>query len=117
MTPDGWKSIYRRRIGVGKKIRIRRYVKGNPALPHFDVTVNAKVAGYEARELIGGIIEGDRRVVFLAEDLFRENFQLPITTADKAIVDGEKELSIIAPDRSTREYEGVLIAFDLTVRG
>lgn len=116
MTPDGYKAMYRRRIGVGEPILIRRYTGAGVNRPRFDAEVRARVVGYQAEELVGGIVQGDRKVIFLAEDLNAAQFAGPITTNDKAVVRG-KELAIIAPDDSTRRCQGVLIAYELTVRG
>lgn len=108
--------MYRRRIGVGETIYIRRYTGQGATRPRYDAPVRARVTGYDAKELIGAILQGDRRVIFLSEDLDAAQFAHPITSADKAVVRG-KELAIIAPDESTRRIQGELIAYDLTVRG
>lgn len=116
MTPDGFKAMYRRRIGVGEVVLIRRYTGAGTARPKFDAQVRARVVGYEPNELVGTILQGDRRVIFLAEDLLAAQFALPVTSNDKAVVRG-KELAIIAPDDSTRRCQGELIAYELQVRG
>lgn len=116
MTPEQAKAMYRRRIGVGKMVYIRRYTGSGTNRPRFDAAVRARIVGYEPRELIGGIVQGDRRAIVLVEDLIAAQFPLPITTNDKLVEDG-KEYSIVAPDRSTRECKGVVVAYDLTVRG
>lgn len=117
MTPDTAKGMYRRRIGKGETVLIRRYTGAGTNRPRFDVAVRARVMGYETKELVGSIVQGDRRVIFLAEDLLAAQFALPLTTNDKAVVRG-KELAIIAPDDATRRADGgVLVAFDLQVRG
>lgn len=116
MTPDGYRAMYRRRIGVGEIIQIRRYTGAGTSRPRFDADVRARIVGYTAEELIGPVQQGDRKVIFLADDLDAAQFAQPITANDKAVVRG-KELAIIAPDDSTRRCQGVLIAYELTVRG
>lgn len=115
-TPAMWKSIYVKLIGVGEPITIRRYTGSGPNRAFFDATVRGRVMNYRADEIVGQIQQGDRHVVLLAEDLIAEEFPLPITPSDKCIVRG-KELAIISPDDNTRRYAGVLIGYDLTVRG
>lgn len=117
MTPETAKGIYRRRIGKGETVYIRRYTGTGTNRPRYDAPVRARVMGYEAKDLVGIIQQGDRHVIFLAEDLIAAQFALPLTTSDKAVVKG-RELAIIAPDDATRRADGgVLIAFDLQVRG
>lgn len=117
MTPETAKGIYRRRIGKGETVYIRRYTGAGTCRPRYDAPVRARVMGYETKELVGTIVQGDRHIIFLAEDLLAAQFALPITTNDKAVVKG-RELAIITPDDATRRADGgVLVAFDLQVRG
>lgn len=115
-SPASWKSIYRATIGVGEPIIIRRYSGSGTNRPFFDAEVIGRVTNYHADEIVGLIQQGDRKVILIADDLIAKEFQLPITPADKCIVRG-KELAVIAPDDSTRRYGGVLIAYELQVRG
>ena len=116
MTPEAAKALYRRRIGVGEIIYIRRYTGGGANPPMYQAPVRARVMGYDANELVGTIVQGDRKVIFLAEDLITQQFALPITANDKVVVRG-KEMQIKSPDDSTRRLQGQLIAFVLQVRG
>jgi hypothetical protein len=116
MTPDAARAMYRRRIGVGEIIYIRRYTGQGTARPKYDAPVRARVVGYEPKELVGSVLQGDRRVIFLSEDLDAAQFAHPVLASDKAVVRG-RELAIVAPDESTRRVQGELIAYDLTVRG
>lgn len=118
MTPETAKGMYRRRIGKGETVFIRRYTGVGPNRPRYDVPVRARVVGYDPTFLgVGFVEQGDRHIIFLAEDLLAGGFVLPVTTNDKAVVKG-RELAIIAPDDATRRADGgVLVAFDLQVRG
>lgn len=117
MSPEVAKGIYRRRIGKGETVLIRRYIGAGTNRPRYDVPVRARVMGYDEKDLVGTIQQGDRHVIFLAEDLLTAQFALPLTSNDKAVVKG-KEMAIVAPDDATRRADGgVLIAFDLQVRG
>lgn len=108
--------MYRRRIGVGETILIRRYTGSGTNRPRFDAEVRARVIDFAPSELIGTVQQGDRKAIMLAEDLYTAQFALPITSNDKAVVRG-RELAIIAPDDSTRRLGGELIAYELQLRG
>lgn len=104
---------------VGEDIIIRRY--SGPAGPggrsKTDVVARARVVGYQPRELVGGIVQGDRKVIVLVDAL---GDLLPLvdgaSSNDKVVVRGD-ELGIIAVDDSTRRIGGTLIALELQVRG
>lgn len=118
MTPDEAKASHRRMMRVaGETITIRRYTapSGTPR-PSVTQDVTARVTGYAPNELVGGIAQGDRRLVVLADDLATGAVTLPLKKGDKAVVRG-KELNIEAVDDSTRRVSGVLIALELQVRG
>jgi hypothetical protein len=118
MTPEHVKETYRRMIDeIGEPIVIRRYTGAGVNRPHFDVEVRARVAGYQPEELVGGIVQGDRRIIVLVEDLIDAQFALPIVASDKVLVRGGPELAITKPDDSTRRIHGVLIAYELTAKG
>lgn len=117
MTPDQCKSAYRRALAIaGEPVAIRRYTGTGQNRPYFDAEVRARVTDFEPHELVGGIVQGDRKLVALAEDLERAQFPLPLKKGDKAIVRG-RELSIEAPDDNTRRVQGVLVAIEMQVRG
>jgi hypothetical protein len=117
MNPQTVKDTYRRMIDDGgEPIFVRRYTGSGTVKPKFDAQVRAKVSGYAPDELVGGIVQGDRRVIILVQDLIDRQFAMPILASDKVVVRG-KELAIIAPDDSTRRISGVLIAYELTARG
>lgn len=100
----------------GETVVHRRYTGAGPNRPKFDVEVMAVVVGYDEKEFVGSIQQGDRKIILLAEDLIEAQIALPITSSDRIVVRG-KELTIIAPDDSTRRVQGVLIAYELQVRG
>ncbi|WP_296741435.1 hypothetical protein [Mesorhizobium sp.] len=87
---------------IGEDILIRRV--GVP-----DVTVRARVMGYQPKELIGTIAQGDVKIIAMAEALAD---RLPLTTNDAVVVRG-KEISIKAVDDNTRRIGGTLIALEI----
>lgn len=118
MTPDQARSMYRRFLQTtGERISFRRYTGTglSRTSPIYD-PVLARVAGYATNELIGGILEGDRNVIVLADDVAACGLTLPPLVTDKIVVRG-KELAIVALDDSKRRIAGVLIAYEIRVRG
>lgn len=102
----------------GETVLVRRYTPatGGVGRPKFDAEVRARVTGYAPEELVGSIVQGDRKVILLVEDLIAKQFAMPVLASDKIVVRG-KEFAIIAPDDSTRRIANVLIAYELTARG
>jgi len=108
MTPAQARDMYRRQIDAhGQSVTFRRV---NPAA---SVTVKARVLGYKPDELGGGILQGDRRIIVMAEDI---SFTDGLQPGDKAVVGGTL-LNIIVVDDMTRRIGDTLIAYDLTARG
>jgi hypothetical protein len=117
VTPESARSTYRRMMTlVGETVVIRRYTGTGANRPRFDAEVIARVTDYEPSELVGTIIQGDRKVIVLAEDLTSAQFPTPIKKGDKVVARG-KELNIEAPDDNSRRIQGELIAWELQVRG
>lgn len=117
MTPDSILAAYRRTLDqVGEQIRIRRYTGSGTNRPWFDVEVQARVMDFDPDELVGTIVQGDRKIIVLADDLTAAQVPDKIRKGDKAIVRGAT-LNIEAVDNNTRRVAGVLIAYQLQVRG
>jgi hypothetical protein len=98
---------------MGEDIAIRRFTGTGTPRPYTDTTTRARVMGYKPQELIGPVVEGDRKVIALVDTL---TSLLPITTNDKAVVGG-KQLAIKAVDDNTRRVSGTLVALELQVAG
>jgi len=117
MTPDQCKSTYARMIdAVGEPILIRRYAGTGSNRPKFEVTVRARVTGFHETELVGLILQGDTKLIVLADDLVASQFAMPVRKGDKVVVRG-KELNVEDPDGNTRRVQGVLIAYEIQARG
>lgn len=110
------KGHYRRFLT--ESVTIRRYTGTGPiaSRPKQDVTARARVTGYDTKELVGTIVQGDRKAIVYADDITDGGMTLPLTTNDRCIVNG-KEMAIIAPDGETRKVDDVLIAYELQIRG
>lgn len=120
MSPDQVAAEYRRalqQVGTPVEVIIRRYTGTGSSRPKFDTPGCAgRMVGYGPDQVVGTVQQGDRKIILLADDLNGAGLALPITVNDKAVVRG-KELQIIAADDSTRRVAGVLIAYELQVRG
>lgn len=114
MTPDQAIASYRR--SLKDVVTIRRYTGSGQNRPYFEAQALARVTGFEPDELVGAIVQGDRKLIVLADDLVKAQFPLDLRNGDKAIVRG-KELNIEGVDDNTRRVAGVLIAFELHVKG
>lgn len=116
MNRAGMRARYRRAIRQhGEPVLFRRYTGTGANRPVFNAEVRAVVTGYQPHELIGGIVQGDRKVILLAEDLSRAQIAT-IAIGDKLVVRG-RELSIGAVDDSTHRDGAQLVAYELKVTG
>ena len=117
MTPEMAKRSHRRMLNqVGEDVTFRRYTGSGASRPYFDATAKARVMEFDAAELVGGIIQGDRKLIVLAQDLFDAQWPVPPVKGDKAIVRG-RVLNIEAVDDNTRRIAGELVAYEIVVRG
>ncbi|WP_020178083.1 hypothetical protein [Methylopila sp. M107] len=113
MTPEQARADYRGALGrVGGLVTLKRGAGG----PNLEATFKARVIGYAPNEQTGDVQQGDSKVIFLAEDL--GSFPVPIKeqSVDAIWQDGRK-LTVQAVDDQTRRIAGVLIAYELRVRG
>ncbi len=111
MTPQAERAKHRRAIQRrGEPVTFRKMVNGLPV----DATVWARMTGFSPEELASGIMQGDRKAIVLAEEI--EAAGLVIEPNDALIVRGGR-LNIESVDDSTRRIGGVLIAYELGVRG
>ncbi|KNY21795.1 hypothetical protein AKJ13_15515 [Methylobacterium sp. ARG-1] len=83
-----------------------------------EIDVRAIVTGYAPSELVGGINQGDSRVILLAADVAAGGFPAPIETGglDTVWINGLQR-TFKSVDDNTHRIAGVLLAYDCTVRG
>lgn len=98
---------------VGEDVVVRRYLGTGPARTAIDRVARARVKGYQPSDLVGAIVQGDRKVVILVDTLAD---LLPLSTTDKLVIRG-REAAIKGVDDNTRRIGGVLIGLDLQVAG
>ena len=99
---------------VGENVIIRTYDIGLET--YTDKTVRARVTEFSPDQLVGPIVQGDRKLIVLAEDVQGTGITLALTQNCKCIVRG-KELQVKAIDDNTRRVAGDLIAYELVVGG
>jgi hypothetical protein len=89
------------------------------AIQHNDgsaaLQVLANVAGYAPQELTDVIVQGDRKVILLADDLAAAAWPVP-KKGDRILI-GSKMTTIQTVDDMTRRINGVVIAYEIQVRG
>src|SRR5262245_1224085 len=117
MTPAETKQSYSENMdAAGETISVRRFTGSGVGRTHVDTDVRARVTGYQERELVGTIQQGDRKIIMLVDDLIAAGFAVPVTANDKIVLRGTM-ISIVSVDDSTRRLQGVLIAYELQARG
>lgn len=114
---DRIRARYRTELGrIGETVLIRRYYGIGTPRSKYEKAALARVAAYDAEELVGAIVQGDQKIILLAEDLESGPVTLPLLISDKVVVRG-KELQIVSIDANTRRVGGSLCAYELQVRG
>lgn len=118
MTPARVRAVYKRLLRLyGETIYFRRYAGTGEARVPIDYAVKARVVDFNPDELVGGIVQGDRNIIALAEDVEDSGFTLPfVATADKVVIRG-RELAVKAVDDNTRRIAGELIAYEIRAGG
>ncbi|CAB4196058.1 hypothetical protein UFOVP1299_52 [uncultured Caudovirales phage] len=114
MTPEAASAAHARLMD--DSVHVRRYTGVGANRPRMDYLARARVVGYQPHMVAGSVLQGDRKVIVLHSDLLAVEFAGPILASDKLLFRG-KELAIIAVDDSTRRIGGVLVAYELQVRG
>jgi hypothetical protein len=102
-------------LELKETVGVRRYTGAGASRPRFDVFVRGKAVPYGATELIGTVVQGDTKVLLLAQDIITGQMALPITTNDFVVVKG-RQLAIINP-AERKAPDGTLIAYEIQARG
>lgn len=111
--------MYARLIAPFETISIRVYTGAGQNRPRFDYEgLRARVTDYAADDLVGSIVQGDRRHIVLAEDVERAGVPLPLQTGPnwKVVVRG-KELQLKVPNDNTRRLGDVVVAYEIAAGG
>lgn len=113
---DRIRAKYRRELAKFERVTIRRYYGTGTPRPSYERETWGRELPYTPNEIAGPILQGDWKIILLAEDLETGPITLPLKSTDKAVVRG-KELAIAGIDDKKRRVGGVLCAYELQVRG
>lgn len=78
--------------------------------------IKSRVTGYAPNDLVGNIQQGDRRIIVSADPTDWAPLGLTLSKGDKAVIRGV-ECNIEEVDDNTRRIGGVLVGYELRVRG
>jgi len=109
---DAWFDIQAAIDVVGEIVTLRR-LTGPLQIP-FDVTTRAVVVGFQPDELVGGIIQGDKRVIMGPRDLTVRQWPQPPRKGDQIIIRGRINTIEGVDDVS---LGGVTVRYNILVRG
>lgn len=109
---------------VGETVTVRRYSgRGAARAVSAEAEALARVTGYEPKDIVGAVQQGDRRVILLNDPAavvpsgkVALSTMLPLTSDDSLVIRGA-EVAVQGVDDSTRRIGSVLVALELQVRG
>ncbi|WP_158671923.1 hypothetical protein [Bradyrhizobium guangdongense] len=116
MTPQVVRQRYAVALSRFSRVTIRRYYGTGSPRAYYEKACRGREVQYKPDEMVGPVVQGDWKIILLAEDLESGAITLPLRTTDKAIVRG-KELTIAGIDDKKRRFGDVLCAYELQVRG
>lgn len=101
---------------IGEDVTVRRYIGSGPSRPYSDVITRARIMEYTPRDIVGTIVQGDRKLIVLTEPI-AALLPLSVSNGNDVVIVRGRELQIRAVDDNTRRIGGVLIALEIQVRG
>ena len=116
MTPEIVRQRYARALSRFSRVTIRRYYGTGAPRPYHEKICRGREVQYKPTEIVAPILQGDWKIILLAEDLETGAVALPLLPTDKAVVRG-KVLTIAGIDDKKRRFGDVLCAYELQVRG
>lgn len=124
MTPDQALASHRKMLAaVGESVTVRRYSGTGAGRAAVEAVALARVMGYEPKEIVGAVQQGDRKVIMLNDPdaavpsgKVALSTLLPLDNDDQLVIRGA-EVAIQGIDDSTRRIAGTLIAIEIQVRG
>jgi hypothetical protein len=97
---------------IGQTVTVRR-LSGTQQIP-LDVVVRAVVRGYGPDELLGGVQQGDRRVILTQHEMEQGQWCWPVKVQDRVIIDGR---TTTVQSVETRKIGNDIAMYVLQVRG
>lgn len=104
-------TVRRMVLREGQPLTLRRVATGQTAI---DVAVTGVLRDFQPHELVGNIIQGDRRVILTNDEISAAGWPLPIRKGDQ-VLDGTKVYTV--QGCSTAQRQGSIARHDLVVRG
>jgi hypothetical protein len=114
MSPDAVKAEYLEALGeVGETVSIRRITGTGPSRTDTSYATIGRVFNGERKELTGGIAQQDLTAIVYAPDLFTAGMPSDVVIGDFLVHQGI-EHSVY--EVKARRIQGVMVAYELTVR-
>jgi hypothetical protein len=79
--------------------------------------IRARLASYSPAEIGGLILQGDQKGILLAADLNDAGFPIPLIKGDRVTCSDGRIVTVQAIDPNTRAVGGVVIAYEVQLRG
>jgi hypothetical protein len=106
-------TIYDAISRVGETVILRRLAGTTVQIP-LDVTLKAVVRGYGPEELVGGIQQGDKKVILSQVDMENSQWCWPVKPQDRVIIEGRPTVVQSVDKRKISEDTAMYV---LQVRG
>lgn len=118
MTPFAAIAALDRAIAANSQtVTLRRYVGLGPSRVPYDATVQAHVRGYAPAELVGGIMQGDVRVIVSPTPIIAQGWPGPQDwprMGDKVVIGGREHNVEAAPPLL---MAGEVVRIEIQARG
>jgi hypothetical protein len=112
VTPARAKALYRENLH--EPVSIRRIIGTGPSRVDESYATVGRVFDADRRELTGGIAQQDRKAIIYAQALFDAGLAFDVMTGDFLIDQNGIEHTVY--EVKARRVDGVMIAYELTVR-
>jgi hypothetical protein len=112
VTPARAKALYRENLH--EPVSIRRITGTGPSRVDESYATVGRVFDADRRELTGGIAQQDRKAIIYAQALFDAGLAFDVMTGDFLIDQNGLEHTVY--EVKARRVDGVMIAYELTVR-
>jgi hypothetical protein len=106
-------TIYDAINRVGETVILRRLSGTTVQIP-LDVTLKAVVRGYGPDELVGGIQQGDKKVILSQVDMENDQWCWPVKVQDRVVIEGRSTVVQAVDKRKIGEDAAMYV---LQVRG
>ena len=114
MTPDLARSALRRQLAAhGEPVTITRGFGGEAPITVTGIRI--RIMNYTVDHLTGGVHQGERKAIVLAEDIAATVLGAPVIN-DRIGWNG-KNLVVKSVDDATRRVAGVVVGYELKVAG